>query len=399
MPAGSAREDALLPLARAAQAELEHRFGPGGPIGVYFAPGRVNLMGAHLDYSGGPVMPLAVDRGTFVAVRSRPDRVLRLASSLEPGEVELDLRQTELARTGTWCDYPLGVVLALRRRTPDLAGLDLCFGGNLPIGGGLSSSASICVATAFAVGRALGLGLSAEDQVDAALRAEREFVGVQCGIMDPCAVGLAREGHLLWLDCKDRSSEHVPLDADRLGVAVADSGVRRDLARGDFNRRVAECAEAFRLLAPHVRGATCLRDVPADVLDAHASELPPVLARRARHVVDEVARTFRAKTALLAGDLAELGRLMVETHRSLRELYEVSIPELDCLVEAALEVPGVYGARLTGAGFGGCAVIVLRPDAAPKLAEHVPARFVERFGRRPRVDLFRSGGGPRQLLG
>src|SRR5262249_4964730 len=190
-------------------------------------------------------------------------------------------------------------------------------------------------------------------------RAEREFVGVQCGIMDPCAVGLARAGHLLWLDCKDGSSAYIPLDASRYSIGVADSMVRRELAQGSFNERVRQCAAAFEGLRRHQPGSACLRDIRVEVLEEHGHELEPMLARRAAHVVQEVARTFAARESLERGDAAGLGRKMLETHESLRTLFEVSVPELDQLVASATACEGVLGARLTGAGFGGCVVALL----------------------------------------
>jgi len=376
---------------------FEESFGRAGRVRVHFAPGRVNLMGAHLDYSGGPVMPLAIDRGTFVAARERTDRRLRLRSTLDARELVLELPEPVPPRAGRWYDYPAGVLRELLAAGAAGPGLDVLFGGNLPIGAGLSSSASICVATAHALDAAWGLALAPQARVDVALAAERDYVGVQCGIMDPYAVGLAREGHILWLDCKDLSTQHLPLDPAAVRVAVADTGVRRELAWGAFNQRVAEARAAYEALAPHVEGATCLRDVPLDVLERHASELEPVVARRAEHVLREVRRTFEARDALLAGDLAGFGRRMLEAHRSLRDLYEVSVAELDVLVEAAEAAEGVLGARLTGAGFGGCVAILLSSTAPKGTLERIAEVFERRFGARPAVEVFGGDPGPREL--
>ncbi|MEO6709384.1 MAG: galactokinase, partial [Planctomycetota bacterium] len=323
-------------------------FGAGERPRTFFSPGRVNLMGAHLDYNGGPVMPTAIDRGTFFAARLRTDRRLRLASTSEARGCVLDLDGPPLERRGEWTDYPAGVIQSLRRSLPRAGGLDLLFGGNLAVGAGLSSSASICVGTALVLDRMWGLGLSALDRVNAALAAEREFVGVQCGIMDPHAVGLARAGQLLWLDCKDGTSQHLPLDPARVAIAVADTGVRRELAQGAFNERVTQARAAFEALAPVSPGATCLRDVSLTAFEAERGRLEPLLRRRAEHVLHEVARTFLARRALESGDLDLFGRQMFAAHTSLRELYDVSCEELDVLVDAAAESGGVYGARLTG---------------------------------------------------
>jgi len=376
---------------------FRERFGPGPEPRCFFAPGRVNLMGAHLDYNGGPVMPMTVHCGTVIAARPRTDRRIRMASTLEPEEVEVELAAVPAVRAGAWSDYPLGVLRSLGAAAEADCGVDLLFGGNLPIGAGLSSSASICVAFAFAVDALWGLERDRTELVDAALWAEREFVGVQCGIMDPFAVGYARPGCLLWLDCKNASIEHLPLDWDAVEIAVADTGVRRSLARGAFNERVRECAAAFEVLRSYAHGAACLRDVSRGVLEAHGDVLPPAIARRARHVVDEVERTFVARKALRESDLERFGSQMAAAHTSLRELFEVSVPELDCLVDAALAQEGVLGARLTGAGFGGCVVILVRRGAREGLAGALGAAFGRRFGRAPELSFFEADPGPREI--
>lgn len=361
---------------------------------VFFAPGRVNLMGAHLDYNGGPVMPMAIDRGTYVAARPRTDGVVRLASLVEHGRAELDSARLPVRPLGVWHDYPVGVLRALAERLPAGAGVDLLFGGNLPIGAGLSSSASICVVTALALSNCLDLDLAPEDWVDIALSAERGFVGVQCGIMDPFAVGCSRPGHLLWLDCSDRSFDHLPLDADRVAVATADTGVRRELAGGTFNQRVEECARLSRELDPKAR---FLRDVDPALFREREGDLPRELAARGRHVFSELARTFEARDALQAGDVAGFGRRMTESHASLREDFEVSIDELDALVEISSTVPGFLGSRLTGAGFGGCTVVLLERGAEEELRRRLDEGYQERFGRRPMVRTFAGDPGPREL--
>ena len=384
--------------------ELVRRLGQGsGELRCFWSPGRVNLMGAHLDYNGGPVLPTSIDRGTYIALRPRSDGRVVLASTLEEATFEVDLCELPRQRLGRWSDYPLGVLLRLLERRAECGrplpagGLELLFGGDLPVGAGLSSSASICVGTALALGEAWGLDLGEQDHLDAALWAERNFVGVQCGIMDPFAVRLTRPGHLLWVDCKDESVEHLPLDASRARIVVADTGVRRELATGEFNKRVQQCREAFDQLAPHAPGATCLRDIPHAVLDARRADLSREVGLRAQHVIEEVERTFTAQGALLAGDLEAFGACITAAHASLRDLFEVSIPELDLLVEAACEWPGCFGTRLTGAGFGGCIVILMDASACEGFEEHLGRAFHGKFGRVPKVEFFRGAGGPREI--
>jgi len=394
----SAASDRALERTLAEHAErFRARFATGGVPRTFFSPGRVNLMGAHLDYNGGPVMPTAIDRGTFLAVRPAPDARVRLATTHDDTTVEWDADDLPAERTGTWADYPLGVLRELAERCERPVAAEILFGGNLPVAAGLSSSASICVGTAVALSAVHDLELEPLDFVRVALRAERGFVGVQCGIMDPYAIGMARRGHLLMLDCKDESFEHVPFDPAEVVIGIADTGVRRKLAQGEFNRRVDECQRAYAELRPHAPGAQCLGDVPRTVLEAHAHELDEPVRRRAEHVVGEVERTLAAKQALLAGDVAGFGARMFEAQDSLREYFEVSVPELDCLVDAGRECSAVLGSRLTGAGFGGCAVFLLRAGGEAELEDIVRRRFSERYGREPEISFFAGDPGPREL--
>ncbi|MDP6739023.1 MAG: galactokinase [Planctomycetota bacterium] len=376
--------------------------GPGQAPRLFFSPGRVNLFGGHLDYNGGPVMPTAIDRGTFIAARSRSDRLLRMASAYDRQVVEIDLDQLPRARVSKWVDYPLGVVLDLTTQQAESdsalpGGLDILYGGDLPIGSGLSSSASICVGTAVMLDSLWSLGLSNLDRVRAALRAERHFVGVQCGIMDPYAIGCARAGHLLWLDCKDESIEYLPIDGAQLSILVTNTGVQRALAASEFNRRVDQCAQAFDILRSASAEATCLRDIPLEVLESERGSMDPVLANRAEHVIHEVRRTFEAREFLLAGDPEGMGVCMTQTHESLRSLYEVSCSELDFLVEVAATCPGAFGARLTGAGFGGCTVTLVRRGDEDEVQASLEARFEAEFGRCPTVEVFEGDPGPREI--
>ena len=367
----------------------------GGPVRVCFAPGRINLMGAHLDYNGGPVMPMAIDRGTFLALRERTDGRLRLASSREEGMVELALAELDSAPRGGWWDYPVGVLKALAADghvdPASAPGFDVYLGGDLPVGAGLSSSASVTLATALGLDLGLGLGLDVPAAIRAALWAEREYVGVQCGIMDPYAVGFARPGQVLLLDCTDHTWQHLDLDGRRYAVGIVDTMVRRELARGEFNLRVAQCAEAFEVLGKLAPGARCLAEVPVELLEG--AGLDPVVERRARHVLEETARTFASRDALRRGDVPGFAREMFAAHHSLRELYEVSIPELDTIVEVAEAHPGVLGARLTGAGFGGCVAAVLEAGTEAAFEAEVRARFIERHDIEPQVAFYRGSPG------
>jgi len=380
-------------------AQMDRHLGSSSaPVRLFFAPGRVNLFGAHLDYNGGPVMPTAIHRGTLIGVRLRADGRIRMASTLGGETLDADLDTLPQVASGAWFDYPLGVLIQLLGKRPQtMAGLDLFFGGDLPIGAGLSSSASICVGTALALDRCWELGVGCEGWVNAALQGERGFVGVQCGIMDPYAVGYAKPGHLLWLDCKDGSFSYLPLDPKEVSIVVMDSGVKRELAAGAFNQRVQECKAAAEFLLPLTSGADCLRDVKADVLAEHGSKMDPVLQRRTRHVINEVQRTFQARDFLAQGDIVAAGDLMVQSHESLRRDFEVSVPELDLLVDAVAAGEESFGGRLTGAGFGGCVVALVRRGQEEALRERAQGWFVERFGRDPGFAVFLGDEGPREL--
>lgn len=392
---GSGELELLLTRARRGFAEV---LGPGPAPRVFQAPGRVNLMGAHLDYNGGPALPLAIDLGTRVAARIAPEPVLRLASAQRPERLELPLGALPGRPRGDWTDYPVGVLRGLAEgRAAPLPGLELFVDGDLPVGGGLSSSASLCVATALACGTLAGEALAPEDLADLAWRAERDHVGLPCGPLDPHAVARARAGHLLWLECDSLLAAHLPVDSAHFRVAVADSGVPRSLAGSAYADRVARCRAAQRALEE--AGLPRLVDATPEQLQLIAGAIDGETLRRARHVVTESGRTRAARRALAAGDLAGLGRLMLETHTSLREDYGVSCPELDLLVDSAAELDGVHGARLTGAGFGGCVAILLEPGSEERVEEALGRVFERHFGRRPDLAAFGCGAGPRELRG
>ena len=341
--------------------EFVQRFGPGAGPRAFSAPGRVNLMGAHLDYNGGPVLPLAIDRRVWVLGRPVPGTRLCVHSLTQPSEVELELDELPTRPLGGWGDYAVGVARALRQRGARLGGMQLLVGGDLPSGAGLSSSAALCLALCLALEDAWDLSLGPRERVDVALEAERGFVGVSCGILDPFAISLAQEGAAIWLDTRRVLHEYVPLDLRAVRLALVDSGTRRRLSDGHYNTRVEECHRALTGLRSAGVEAECLADVTPTQLSEHGRELDPLARRRARHVVAEVERTRDARAALLCGDLARVGELLTATHDSLREHFEVSSPVLDELVARAVDVPGVYGGRVVGAGFGGCVAFLLDP--------------------------------------
>lgn len=366
---------------------------------VFFAPGRVNLVGAHLDYNGGPVLPIAVDRGVYAAARLRTDGQIRLRSLDRSPGLDIAVGELEPSRVAAhdWASYPLGVWWQFKQKTGHGSGMDLMFGSDLPIASGLSSSAALEVSTALALDALHGSSLPAVELAMLGFRAETEYVGLQCGIMDQFASALGREGYALLLNCADATYEHVPFDARAAEVLVMDSGVPRRLGDTSFNDRVAECSEAYRVLRAF-RERPCLAAYDAADLAAAGEALHGACRMRAEHVVREVGRVASAVDGLRRGDLAILGRSLNESHDSTRDLFEVSSPELDVLTGAARELDEVYGARLTGAGFGGCAIALIHPGSSAVVEAHVEQKFEDRFGRRPHFDLLREGHGPMEFV-
>ncbi len=366
--------------ARAMEAFRE-RFG-GEPQWRARAPGRVNLIGEHTDYNEGFVLPFAIDRAVWVAARPRSDRQVHLIAADFGEEARFALEGLEPGSVRGWAAYPAGVAWALEGAGMRLPGLEAAFAGDVPIASGLSSSAAVEVAFAVTWAALGGYEVPRLELARLCQRAENEFVGVRCGIMDQMAALFGRRGCALLIDCRSLETRTVPIPEEAV-ILVADSGVRRALAASAYNERRAQCEEAVRRLRARYPGIRALRDVTPAQLEAARAELPERIYRRARHVVTENERVLQAVAALSRGDLQALGELLNASHESLRDDYEVSAPELDTLVEAARSVPGVYGARLTGAGFGGSILALVRREAVPAAGEAITRAYMDRFGRTP----------------
>jgi len=401
MPPRDAPEDAL-------RSELEASFAARygrPPTFAVCAPGRVNLIGEHTDYSGGLVLPCAIDRRTIVVGAPRPDGRIRIHSrEASPGPEPAEVRPAEPQRpAGDWLDYLRGVVVEVARATGETPpGLDLAVASDVPGESGLSSSAAFGVALVTALERALGAHFAPELRARLAHRAESGFVGVPCGIMDPYASALGRRDHALRLDCRSREVRAVPLPGERVRILVADSGVRRRLASGGYGDRRAECEAACAAAAPVLAGPgraapEALRDVALADLPALEAALDPVLFRRLRHVVTENARVDAFAAALAGGDLPAAGRLLREGQASLRDDFEVSVPELDTLCAVGDATPGVLGSRLTGAGFGGCTVHLVEAARAAGAARALAEGFTARHGPTPPVFEVAPADGARVL--
>ncbi len=352
---------------------------------VASAPGRVNLIGEHTDYNGGDVLPIAISDRTYVAATRSTLGKTRACSSGAGAEAVIDARAPE--KTGDWWDYVSGVMWAFARRGIELPQLDFVIASGVPMGAGLSSSAALEVASAAAINALIGESFSPLQLAEIAYEAEREFVGVSCGVMDQFASALAREGHALLIHCDTRETEHVPFGDS---VLILDSGVRRDLRSGAFNERQRECTMALNWMRAAGVQAPNLALAPADVFRRVPFGEP--LGSRARHVIEEQMRVTEAVAGLRAtGQLP--GELLNASHESLRSLYECSTPQLDWLAMAVREQPGVTGARLTGAGWGGCVIAVGDEDALRKAADIVAPRYTKQFDLECEAWTTKAGGG------
>ncbi|MBI3978470.1 MAG: galactokinase [Chloroflexi bacterium] len=388
-------------LLNAARTAYERTFGaiPPGAVAAA-APGRVNLIGEHTDYTGGFVLPIAIDLDVVVLaapvlggdhIAAYADRFRDLAA--------FPLRSAAGDRRGpAWQRYVEGVVRELQASGVALPAARLAIAADLPEGAGLSSSAAVEVAVAFALLDLAGRTLAPEQLALLCRQAEHRWAGVQCGVMDQFAVTLSRPGHALFLDTRSLAYRHVPLDGAGATFVVVHSGLGRSLAQSAYNERLAECAEGLALLRAAAPGLASLRDVTAEHLAGHLHRLPDRIGRRVRHVVAENARVVAAVRALEAGDAAALGHLMNASHDSLRDDYAVSSPQLDALVDLARATPGVLGSRLTGAGFGGCTVSLVRPDAVEAFIAAVPAAYQAKTDHQATVWPVRAAGGVTRLV-
>jgi galactokinase len=378
------------------------------PDWLVVAPGRVNLIGEHTDYNDGFVLPMAIERCVAIAacrVEAAEPR-LRVHSSAVDQSVDIAFDSDGKDEPGAWSNYVRGVVAGFRawrergergergERYKAIPSIDALVASDLPPGGGLSSSAAIEVATATLLETATGVDLTAHDKVKLCQQAEHEYAGVPCGVMDQMASVLGdRRGPLL-IDCRSGATRTVPMTAE-VAVVVSNTGVRHALGDGEYARRRAECERAAQGL-----GVTSLRDATAAMIDAAGAVLDPVARRRARHVVTENERTLAAAAAIERGDFDAVGRLFGESHRSLRDDFEVSCSELDILVEAAGDLgpsAGVYGARMTGGGFGGCTVTLVRTDGTAEVVAELKRRYQHRTGRTLEAFVTRPAAGARRL--
>ena len=365
-------------LIQAVYSEFQQRFAYE-PLLVR-APGRVNLIGEHTDYNGGFVLPAAVDKEIAFAVGLNGGSNIRLMAH-DLGETFELADVAEISPSDThWANYLLGVAAQLQQRGVAVPGFDCVFGGNIPMGAGMSSSAAVECGVAFALNQLLHAGLDPMELAHVAQRAEHTYAGVKSGIMDQFASLFGREGQVIRLDCRSLEYTYFPFDTQAARIVLCNSGVKHSLASSEYNTRRQECERGVAVLQQHYTGITSLRDATLPQLEAHRAELGDPVFRRCAYVVQENARVTAATRHLEAGDLAAFGQEMYASHAGLRDDYEVSCVELDVLVEAAQAVPGVFGARMMGGGFGGCTINLVAPELVEPFIASVSAAYHQRFG-------------------
>ena len=366
---------------------------------IFRAPGRVNLIGEHIDYNQGLVMPIAIEQEIRVSALSRTDRVVIMRSKNFLGECSFSLDNIEPSEKERWGNYPKGVMKALQEAGYRLGGAELEFDGNIPAGGGMSSSAAIEVVTAVAM---LTLSGIVADSVEISLlcqRAENEFVGVNCGIMDQFISAMGKKDHALLIDCRDLSHRQVPLPFSGYKIIACNSRVKHSLISSEYNKRREECTAGVKKIAEKVPTVSSLRDVDEKILEQYKDMLEKVIFKRCRHVITEIDRVCQTVIALDDGDLIRFGKLMNESHTSLKNDYEVSCPELDILVERALEIEGVLGSRMTGGGFGGCTISLVQEDCVDNFCRMMAEKYMTETGITPEFYPCRPMDGAGELMG
>ena len=363
-----------------------------------FAPGRVNLIGEHTDYNGGYVFPCALDRGIYCAARLRDDRRIRLYSEnfADLGMIETSL--DDLSGSGCWADYVTAVLNAFISYGYTIdRGMELVYSGDLPDGAGLSSSAAMEVLTGTVLKELFSLQVTTQEIALIGQFAENRFIGLNCGIMDQFASAMGRADHAILLDTNTLRYTYAPIPGERAAVVIINSGVKHSLASSAYNDRRRECETALAMLNTATKVRTLCALTPAEFDEYSAAITDPVAHKRARHAVYENARTIRAVQALNGGDLAAFGELMTQSHLSLRDDYEVSCPELDALVDAALMIDGVYGARMTGGGFGGCTVNLVQRGRVDSFVSAMTDYYQKTFHRPAPIWVVSIGDGAHMI--
>ena len=347
---------------------------------LFRAPGRVNLIGEHTDYNDGFVLPMAIDRETAVAISARRDRLIRVYTANYNQSAEFNLDVETERQSGYWLNYIEGVARILEQKNVKLMGADLLIWSDVPTGAGLSSSAALETGIGLALSEISNQTIDRTTLAQIGQQTEHDFVGVKVGIMDQFVSANARAGHALLLDCRTLKYENVPLDTKNTAVVICDSLVTHELASSEYNTRRNQCEQAVEILKNFLPEIVKLRDVSLSEFEKYAAELPEIVCRRARHIITENERTLNAADALKQNDLESFGKLMWASHASMRDDYEISCRELDILVEIARKINGVLGARMTGGGFGGSTVNLVKRDCLEEFKEKISTEYQQKTG-------------------
>ncbi|TGE21331.1 galactokinase [Hymenobacter aquaticus] len=345
------------------------------------APGRINLIGEHTDYNGGYVLPAAIDKEMYFAVALNQTGTIRLRAHDLQEAVDVPADAVQPSHT-QWANYLLGVVAQLQKRGVAVPGFDCVFGGTVPAGAGLSSSAAVECGMLYALDKLLGTGLQPMEIAKMGQAAEHEYAQVMCGLMDQFASVFGRRGQAVCLDCRSLAYEYYPFDTSSCRIVLCNSGVKHALASSEYNTRRQECERGVAILQQHYPAIKSLRDATLPQLAAHRAELGEVIYRRCSYVLEENQRVEETCRVLTQGDLAAAGQLLYASHAGLRDKYEVSCPELDVLVELAQTAPGIYGGRMMGGGFGGCTINLVATEHVAAFVEHMKAGYQQRLGRK-----------------
>jgi galactokinase len=361
------------------------------------SPGRVNLIGEHTDYNAGFVLPIAIDRAIYFLAKPRKDKLISLYSMNYQEQVEFKLDTIIRSPGNTWANYPKGVLSLLVKRGLIEQGLNAVIYGDIPVGAGLSSSASMELATAYIAQQLFGFQLDALDMIKLCQQAENEFVGVQCGIMDQFIIRMGKNNTAMLIDCRSLTYDYVPMPGDTYSIVICNSGVKRGLLDSEYNSRRKQCQDGAKLFKSFLPNVQTLRDVSWSESQEYQDKLPEPIVKRCRHVISENQRVLDAVSALKENNLKQFGRLMNQSHTSLRDDFEVSCQELDILVELAQNTPGCLGSRMTGAGFGGCTVSLVESDKLDDFVSHLNIEYFKITGIQPEFYITQAKNGIEQI--
>jgi galactokinase len=369
-----------------------------GEVRFFFSPGRVNLIGEHIDYNGGFVFPCAIEYGTYAAVRKRKDSEINFASANFDLKVKINAENIIYDENDDWANYPKGVIKIMQDMGYIASGMDILISGNIPNGAGLSSSASLEVLTGVIVNNLFNNGnIPQIELVKIGQRAENTFVGVNCGIMDQFAVGMGKKNSAIMLDCNSLSYTYADIDLKQYIMVIMNTNKRRALNASKYNERRQECEEALSIINKYYKTDTLCSLTPEEFENVKLQIKKENIRKRSEHAVYENDRVKRAFAALNQGKLQEFGNLLVESHNSLRDLYEVTGKELDTIVDEALKAEGCIGARMTGAGFGGCAIAIVQKDKTEEFKNTVTAGYYDKIGYKPDFYITGIGNGTREI--